>query len=1039
MADCRQRQGGTVDEGIYEQLITRAVERGLSGSPHLRADLHAVDPADEPDVLARHIATEVARVLRDTKNEDKRTHLANELLGVLSAQDQAVAPPTRQLLSLIEPAEIGTGSKYATRPRTPLSDAALLTNAKGDPSLGSELRAEIESADEVDLLCAFVKWHGLRILEEPLRRFAARGGRLRVITTTYIGATERRALDRLVNEFGAEVKIQYEIARTRLHAKSWHFRRSSGFNTAYVGSSNLSMAALLDGVEWNVRLSAVATPSLLQKFDATFETYWNDPSFRPYDPERDARLLDASLAEASGRQSGTRASLNLSGLEVRPFPHQQEILEQLEVERTVHGRHRNLVVAATGTGKTVVAALDYRNLARAAGRRPRLLFVAHRIEILQQSMRTYREVLSDGSFGELWGGGYVPEQGEHLFATIQTLDRRGMDSIAPDSFDVIVVDEFHHADAASYKRLLAHFAPAEFLGLTATPERADGVDVREFFDGHTAAELRLWDALEANLLSPFHYFGIADTVDLRDIQWSRGQYDRTQLENVYTGNDARTRIILKQVQDKVGDVLRMRALGFCVGVRHAQYMADAFTKAGIPSRAVWGDTESEARRAALIDLRDRRVNVLFSADLYNEGLDLPDVDTVLFLRPTESATIFLQQLGRGLRRTPTKAVLTALDFVGHQRKEFRFDRRYRAMTGATRAGLRRQVENGFPFLPSGSQIVLDRESQALVIENIKSQLNPNWKVLTQELRSLGERSLSQFLHDTDFELSDILKNSKNWTLLRRDAGLEVLPSGPLHDSVIKRGRALAHVDDRPRGDAYLRLLADDGPRYEELDEDMRRYARMLVFSILPDGGGHRSYEAALDALRLETAARAEFRQIIELALSGISHVPMSLSGALANSALASHAHYTREEIVVALDYAGFDRLPNSFREGVFFSEPWTTDSFLVTLRKSEEDYSPTTMYNDYAISPELFHWESQSRTTIASPTGQRYLNHRELGSNVLIFARESKKDALGTAPYMLLGDAQYVSHAGERPIAITWRLARPLPTDFFQSASVVAS
>ncbi|TRW43151.1 DUF3427 domain-containing protein [Georgenia yuyongxinii] len=1025
-----------MDEGIYEQLITRKVENDLTGSAHLRADLHTVDPADEPDVLARHIAAEVARALRDTKNENKRTQLANDLLDVIRADGQTVAPPTRQLLSLVRPADIGTKTHYAIRPRTPLSDAALLTNAKSDPSLGAELRAEIESADEVDLLCAFVKWHGLRVLEEPLRRFAERGGQLRVITTTYIGATERRALDRLVEEFGAEVKIQYEIARTRLHAKSWHFRRDSGFNTAYVGSSNLSMAALLDGVEWNVRLSAVATPTLLQKFHATFETYWNDPSFRTYDPAQDAGLLDASLAEASGRQSGTVPSLTLSGLEVRPYPHQQEILEQLAVERMVHGRHRNLVVAATGTGKTVVAALDYRNLAQTAGRRPRLLFVAHRIEILQQSMRTYREVLSDGSFGELWGGGHVPERNDHLFATIHTLDRRGMTSTQPDAFDVIVVDEFHHAEAASYKRLLGHFTPTELLGLTATPERSDGVDVRDFFGGHTAAELRLWDALDANLLSPFHYFGIADTVDLRDIGWNRGQYDRTQLENVYTGNDARTRIILKQVHDKVGDVGSMRALGFCVGVRHAQYMADAFTKAGIPSRAVWGDTESEARRGALTDLRDQRVNVLFSADLYNEGLDLPDVDTVLFLRPTESATIFLQQLGRGLRRTPTKAVLTALDFVGHQRKEFRFDRRYRAITGATRAGLKRQVQNGFPFLPSGSQIVLDRESQKLVLENIRSQLNPSWKVLVKELRNVGDVSLSKFLDETDFELSDVLNNSKNWTKLRRDAGLQVPPQGPHHDTVIKRGRALAHVDDLPRAQAYLRLLADDGPPYENLDVVMQRFARMLVFSIWPDGGTHRAFRQALETLRAEAAARGEFREIIEFAQARISHVPVPLDGPLAGSALSSHAHYTREEIVVALDYAGFSRLPNSFREGVFFSEPWRTDSFLVTLKKSEEDYSPTTMYNDYAISPDLFHWESQSRATVASPTGQRYLNHRRLGSSVLIFARESKKDSLGTAPYMLLGDAQYVSHAGERPIAITWRLGRPLPSSFFQVASV---
>ncbi|HLS34581.1 MAG TPA: DEAD/DEAH box helicase family protein, partial [Brevibacterium sp.] len=354
-------------------------------------------------------------------------------------------------------------------------------------------------------------------------------------------------------------------------------------------------------------------------FDATFETYWNDPSYVAYSPDDDANRLDAALSAASGRTAG-QTSLNLSGLEVRPFSYQQEILEQLEVERAVHDRHRNLVVAATGTGKTVVAALDYRNLMAGSAEPPQLLFVAHRIEILQQALRTYREVLADGSFGELMGQGYRPKDGRHVFGTIQSITRV-LDDLPPDEFDVVVIDEFHHAHAATYRRLLDHLTPRELLGLTATPERADGVDVtEEFFGGRTAAELRLWDALEAELLSPFHYFGIADNVDLRSVSWKRGRYDQAELENVFTGNDARARIILKQLQDKVGDVHGMRALGFCAGVRHAQYMADTFDAAGIPARAVSGDTPADEREQALRDLRARRVNILFAADLYNEGL-----------------------------------------------------------------------------------------------------------------------------------------------------------------------------------------------------------------------------------------------------------------------------------------------------------------------------------------------------------------------------------------------------------------------------------
>ena len=220
-----------------------------------------------------------------------------------------------------------------------------------------------------------------------------------MITTTYMGATERAALDRLVLELGAEVRIQYDTARTRLHAKAWMFRRQTGYDTAYVGSSNLSRAALLDGVEWNVRLSRVANPAILNQFQGTFQTYWNDASFERYDPNLDRDRLDDALAEASGQRQHDRITISLSGLEVRAFSYQQQMLDELAVERDVHNRHRNLIVAATGTGKTVVAALDYRRLCGPTTTdRPRLLFVAHRKEILEQSMRTYSEVLADPTF-----------------------------------------------------------------------------------------------------------------------------------------------------------------------------------------------------------------------------------------------------------------------------------------------------------------------------------------------------------------------------------------------------------------------------------------------------------------------------------------------------------------------------------------------------------------------------------------------------------------------------------------------------------------
>lgn len=1001
----------------------------------LQPEFGKVDDADLTLVLARHISERVADHLRSIRDPAAKVAATNALLEAISAIDGAVAEPVRQLLAMRLPDGPGGSLRVTARPKTPLNDAALLTNAHGEPSLAAELRAELASADSVDLLCAFVMWHGLRLLEQPLKAAFEAGVPIRVVTTTYIGGTQREALDRLVREFGAQVRIQYDAARTRLHAKAWLFGRDSGFDTAYVGSSNLTTSAMLEGVEWNVRLSKYATPDLMTKFRATFDSYWNSREFEAYDPDRDRDRLDDALNEASGRSRSNRVTISISGLQVNPYPYQKEMLDAINVERVVHDRHRNLVVAATGTGKTVIAALDYRRLCeQAGGDQPRLLFVAHRKEILEQSIRTYREVLADQNFGELYVGGARPERWRHVFASVQSLHAYGVREIPNDAYDVVVIDEFHHAEARTYRQVLDHFKPQELLGLTATPERADGTDVRSYFNGRTAAELRLWDALGADLLCPFHYFAIADGTDLRAIQWSRGRYDDSGLENLYTGNDSRAAIVLRELRDKVINVADMRGLGFCVSIAHAEYMTRVFNEAGVPARTVSGTTSPQDRSQSITDLRARRVNILFTVDVFNEGLDIPEVDTVLFLRPTESSTIFLQQLGRGLRRTSTKAVLTVLDFVGYHRAEFQFEKRYRALTGISRGALRKAVEDGFPFLPSGSQIVLDRQSQELVLENLKSQISNRWQQIVAELRAHGDSDLSGFLESSGLELSDVLRRgSHSWTRLRRDAGLATPPGSALEEKLLKRVRAFAHVDDHRRFEVYRRLLADEAPAYEALSANDQRIARMLYYSLWYDGGGHASIDSGFDALRSEHATRSEISTVVDIAYSSARHVTVALGGQHTSVPLQVHARYQREEILAALD---FPRMPNSFREGVWYSADLNIDALFITLKKSESEYSPSTMYRDYPINERLFHWESQSTTPSTSPTGQRYINGT---STVLLFVRYQANDEFGTAPYLFLGPGRYVSHEGSRPIAITWRLDSPIPTDLLNQASAIAN
>ncbi|MFJ5302233.1 DUF3427 domain-containing protein [Streptomyces sp. NPDC088350] len=1049
-----QSNASAPSTGLYEQLITLRFEQRLKELARLGwhpvSDL--VGPESVPHVLARHVSGTVRHVLQNLPAEE-RVYAANHILESISTLEGAqewvdlVADGPRQLLALTRQEAPGV---FAVRPGIPLSDTALITNSPEDPSLGFELRAELATADHVDLLCAFVKWHGLRIIEQSLQAARNRDVPIRVITTTYIGATERRALDRLVREFNAEVKVNYETRSTRLHAKAWLFRRKSGYDTAYVGSSNLSKAALLDGLEWNVRLSSIATPDVLRKFEATFEAYWNDPSFETYDPDADGERLQEALAIAGGTSSTatTDRGITLSGLEVRPYPHQRDMLERLEVKREVHGIHRNLLVAATGTGKTVMAALDYKQLRKKHGRDLRLLFVAHRKEILQQSLRTYQDVLMDANFGESLHSGEIPERWTHVFASVQSLNARALDRLARDHFDVIVIDEFHHGTSPTYRKILDHFQPLELLGLTATPERMDGKNIQdEFFDGRIAAEMRLWEALENELLSPFHYFGISDTTDLSTVEWKRGAYDASALSNVLTGNTARALLVVKAVRDKVTDPGTMRALGFCVSVAHAHFMADSFRTAGLNAVALSGESSAQERGQALADLRSGVLQVIFSVDLFNEGLDIPDVDTLLLLRPTSSATVFLQQLGRGLRRTEDKAVLTVLDFIGQHRKEFRFENQFRALTNLTRKRLLDNIEHDFPRLPSGCEILLEEKAKKTIIANIKDQIGVNVTALAREVADYAEPKLSRYLHESGRELKELYRgNGNSWTGLLRRSGLLQGEPPEGEAALLKRVSAFLHVDDPLRVAAYTRMLTDDAPSYGELNEQGQAYARMLFFQLWPLGGvtrkGFADYDAGFTTLREQHAVRSEVRQVLEYNFAHTEHVPIPLLGVGGQSGipLTVHASYSREEILPALGQSyigGF--MPGDFREGVKWCESIKTDALLITLEKDEKDFSPQTRYHDYALSEALFHWESQNQTSETSPTGLRYQNHVAEGSHVLLFVRRYKSTDIGGAqPWMLLGPAEFDDHTGSKPMAIKWKLKHGLPADVWTYSAIAA-
>jgi superfamily II DNA or RNA helicase len=559
-------------------------------------------------------------------------------------------------------------------PYTRLSQSELFTGNNFGLSLESEIKKEILSADEICWLVSFIKFSGIRIFKEELEEFTNSGRRLKIITTSYMGATDVKAVEFLSNLKNTEIKVSYNSEHERLHAKAYLFIRNNGFDTGYIGSSNLSRSALTNGLEWNLKVTSKEISHIIDKFKKTFDTYWLDKEFEQYEAGRDKQKLSIALKQ---QKTQDKQSI-LTFFDIKPFTYQNEILEKLQSERIVHDRFRNLVVAATGTGKTVISSFDYKNF-KQENPRARLLFIAHRKEILEQAQQTFRHVLRDANFGELWVDGEEPDNYEYVFASVQTINNRiNALAMSADFFDFIIIDEVHHIAAASYRPILNKFTPAVLLGLTATPERNDGEDILKDFCNVIAAEIRLPEALNRKLLTPFQYFALSDNIDLSNISWKNGKYETNELTKLYTTGDRRLSDILTNCEKYLTDVHNVIALGFCVSQEHARYMAEKFNEAGLKSDYLTSENSGD-RSEIRMKLRSKEINYLFVRDIFNEGIDIPEIDTVLFLRPTESLTIFLQQLGRGLRLADTKDCLTVLDFVGNARPEYDFENKFRAL------------------------------------------------------------------------------------------------------------------------------------------------------------------------------------------------------------------------------------------------------------------------------------------------------------------------------------------------------------------------
>lgn len=1042
--------------GIYEQVVNQIILQtieGLQGAYHIEKE--KLDPVTSEGVLSTYLAHILREVLSalDRKEHliEDRVFFCNELLRYIAGYMANQEHPDHELIKRLDRYWINKEGEMLLsilekkphmadvkpiRPSTSIATQSLFTGASHEPKMEAELRKEIATCDRIDWLVSFVKWTGLRLVMDELRTFTESGGKLRIITTSYIGATDYKAVKWLSSLPNTEIKISYDTERTRLHAKTYVFWRNSGFSTAYVGSSNLSESAMTSGLEWNIKLSEYDSPHMLGKISATFESYWNSAEFLPFNPLTDETRLKTALLRAKGQGGNMGSEVSVHYFDIHPHHYQQEILDKLEAERTLHGHFRNLVVAATGTGKTVISAFDYKRFIKVKPN-SKLHFVAHRKEILEQSLNCYRNLLRNQNFGGLLVDGQRPDSYDHLFVSIQSLNSTGLlEQLAPDYYDYIVIDEFHHAAAQSYQGLLNHFKPKILLGLTATPERADGLSVYDYFDNPEAIQLRLTEAIDRKLLSPFHYFGVTDSIDYRQVKWQAGRYQVQELEKLIVLDEKAAQTRAEQVKEAVNqygqDWSEIMGIGFCVSKAHAQYMSDYFNQSGIPSAHLTSDSDSDLRDSVKLQLVSKQIHFIFVVDLYNEGVDIPEVNTVLFLRPTESLTVFLQQLGRGLRLSPGKEALTVIDFVGQQRAEYNFEVRFRALMKQTRRSVTQEINGGFVHVPRGCAIYLEKVAQKTVLAHIAKAVN-NKRQIERKLADWQQSGGSyidffKHWHVKPLELYKLDAKKATLTGLSKHADAD-----PSLDRILAQGFArLSEV----KAAGWLKYLLETLPRLKDnqfcISSDLKpeqvKWLEMLYYTFQNEQltAAPTNLEGAFAYWFGKDAYFNELMAVLELTYNQLELVTQPIEGLSGEHPLELHGTYTVSMILSAIGRHKVDKR-DSFREGVLYLPEQQTDVFFITLNKSESDYTETTLYDDYAINETLFHWQSQSRTTDTSPTGQRYINQRKHKGKVLLFARAYRQEDGFTSLYTCLGLADYVSHKGSAPISVVWELRDGIP------------
>ncbi|WP_110926722.1 DEAD/DEAH box helicase [Bacillus massiliglaciei] len=922
----------------------------------------------------------------------------------------------------------------------------IVNSDKGN--LLNELVSSIQQCKKFYFSVAFINFSGLQLLLDSFKEAEKRGVEGKIITSTYLNFTETKALKK-VNEFeNIQLKIFDTEKEIGFHTKAYIFEYEENYKVI-IGSSNITQSALKSNVEWNVGIIAKQDAYFLQDVLKEYETLWNSSVQAD---EIFIRKYEEFLSKLSGYKN-TQQFIYESSDYVVPNAMQRRAVENLERIRSF-GETKALVIAATGTGKTYMSAFDVK-----AVKPKRLLFIVHREEILKKAKETFAKlILNEGLTFGLLTGNQKQRNADYIFSTIQTISN-SYHEFSPNEFDYIIFDEAHHATSPSYQAIFDYFQPSFTLGMTATPERSDHQNVFDLFDNNVALEVRLHEALEDELVIPFHYFGITDIegIDLSDVDID----DVAEITKRLKVNE-RVDFIIGNMNFYGHDGEKRKGLGFCVTVEHARYMADEFNKRGYKSICLSGENSVDQRAHYIHRLEDDNdeLEFIFSVDIFNEGVDIPSVNTVLMLRPTNSPIVFIQQLGRGLRKHKDKTFLTVLDFIGNHSKTFLIAIALNGSRYYDKESLKVAIATGFANIPGATHIQMDKISVERILSQIDKENFNSLKYLKEEyfeFKKMNNGHIPLYLMDyikfdgapdpikfinrdksylqfvakveKDDHLKGLLLNENFEGALKELSGK--LPLKRVYEFVIAK-YLLEHeqISLDIAKQEILKLV-------KEVDEDSVRHAMECWNQDYYDPGQKkRNFKlfSLMDGYLTKTPSyqklleNEDFRKFIEdIILYGIFRYEKEFKEDYYG--VPHFKLYEQYQMADAALLSNYRKSHSAFRGSGLLSNG--KDYFLFIDLHKEADIKESINYHDEFINERFFQWQTPNSTAPTSERGKNIVYNKDRGIALHLFIRKYKEIDGKTEPYIYIGKGNTVEFRGEKPITVKMELEHEIPATLY--------